>query len=189
MRHRNLRPAVAGAVAFLGITVALAFSAKPDVQVATAGSYAFIVAAGLEPVTVNLDALAEGETRSMRLGDRDLTLTRTGDGLSVDIVDADGAKRKLVVANRVAHGGVFVVGGEDAPVVKIRRVEKLGGGEDEVEVHVGTGGGVEWADKHDGNVVIIKDKERDKVLRFTGEGEDGKTLIVMKHAGDPDGFA
>lgn len=194
MRHRNLLPVIAGAVAFLGITVALAFSARPDVEVATAGGYAFIVADGSEPVTVNLDALAEGETRSMRLGDRDLTLTRTREGLALDIVGADGSKRKLLVANRTAHGGVCVVGeGKDTSMVKIRRVEKSGGADDEIEVKVDTGDGVEWVDESDGRVLIVKDKEKgkdkDKVLRFAGEGEDGKTVIVMKHAGDPDGFA
>lgn len=190
MRHRSLLPVIAGAVAFLGITVALAFTSRSDVQVATAGGYAFIVADGSEPVTVNLDALAEGETRSMRLGDRDLTLTRTREGLALDIVGADGSKRKLLVANRTAHGGVFVVGeGKDTSMVKIRRVEKSGGADDEIEVKVDTGDGVEWVDEGDGQVLILKGEGKDKVLRFAGEGEDGKTVIVMKHAGDPDGSA
>ena len=145
---------------------------------------------------LKLEDLADGETRTFGEGDHKVTVTRTGDQLTVTIAGLEGLHGKHVLLVDGDHGADVETGedhllwiGEDGKVITIKGADADGkvmiktsgdGTEIEKEVHVIRIG--EDGEKHAENITIdvMKEGGQPHVIKMISKGDHGhgdKTVL------------
>jgi hypothetical protein len=141
--------ALIGALSIVTAVVVMAATGDPGDQAAPVHKRVCMLADVGDGVTLDLEGLKDGESRTTRSGDAEIVATRKGNAIEVVSVDRDGTRRTLVNAPLGRDG-----------VESCRIVVRTSGGDEGAPVVINGG------DSGDHTVIVKK-----LCVRSPGEGE------------------